>query len=70
MKEIYLAAGCFWGAEKYLGLIDGVVATEVGFANGTILLVLSVMIPLKDKPFNAVDVRDLRWFIQLLPPYD
>lgn len=34
MKEIYLAAGCFWGAEKYLGLIDGVVATEVGFANG------------------------------------
>lgn len=34
MKEIYLAAGCFWGAEKYLELLDGVVATEVGFANG------------------------------------
>lgn len=33
--EIYLAAGCFWGAEKYLGLIDGVTFTEVGFANGT-----------------------------------
>ena len=33
-KEIYLAAGCFWGAEKYLKLIDGVTFTEVGFANG------------------------------------
>lgn len=32
--EIYLAAGCFWGAEKYLGLIEGVTATQVGFANG------------------------------------
>lgn len=35
MKEIYLAAGCFWGAEKYLSLIQGVTFTEVGFANGT-----------------------------------
>jgi len=34
MKEIYLAAGCFWGAEKYLKLINGVTDTEVGFANG------------------------------------
>ena len=33
-KEIYLAAGCFWGAEKYLKLIAGVTFTEVGFANG------------------------------------
>ena len=34
MKEIYLAAGCFWGAQKYLSLIEGVTFTEVGFANG------------------------------------
>ena len=34
MKEIYLAGGCFWGAEKYLVLIPGVVATKVGYANG------------------------------------
>ena len=34
IKEIHLAAGCFWGAEKYLKLIRGVVFTEVGFANG------------------------------------
>lgn len=33
-RELYLAAGCFWGAEKYLKLIEGVTFTEVGFANG------------------------------------
>ena len=33
-KEIYLAGGCFWGTEKYLSLIKGVVETEVGYANG------------------------------------
>ena len=35
LKEIYLAGGCFWGAEHYFKQIDGVVDTEVGFANGT-----------------------------------
>ena len=34
MKEIYLAGGCFWGAEHYFRNIDGVVDSEVGFANG------------------------------------
>ena len=34
IKEIYLAGGCFWGTEKYLSLIKGIVATEVGYANG------------------------------------
>ncbi len=33
-KEIYLAGGCFWGVEKYLSLVNGVVSTEVGYANG------------------------------------
>lgn len=33
-KEIYLAGGCFWGLEKYLGNIPGVLETEVGYANG------------------------------------
>lgn len=33
-KEIYLAGGCFWGTEKYLQNIPGIVATEVGYANG------------------------------------
>ena len=34
MKQIYLAGGCFWGVEKYLSLIPGVVRTEAGYANG------------------------------------
>ena len=33
-KEIYLAGGCFWGLEKYVGSIPGVISTEVGYANG------------------------------------
>ena len=36
MKEIFLAGGCYWGVEKYLGNIHGVMETEVGFANGTV----------------------------------
>lgn len=35
MKEIYLAGGCFWGVEEYMSRVDGVVDTEVGYANGT-----------------------------------
>lgn len=33
-KEIYLAGGCFWGTEKYLENIPGILTTEVGYANG------------------------------------
>jgi methionine-S-sulfoxide reductase len=33
-KQIYLAGGCFWGTEKYLSLIPGVIRTEAGYANG------------------------------------
>ncbi len=33
-KEIYLAGGCFWGAEHFFKQLRGVTATEVGFANG------------------------------------
>ncbi|MDY0339673.1 MAG: peptide-methionine (S)-S-oxide reductase MsrA [Coriobacteriia bacterium] len=34
MATIYLAGGCFWGLEKYFSLVNGVVATDVGYANG------------------------------------
>ena len=34
MKEIYLAGGCFWGTEHFFKQIQGVMKTEVGFANG------------------------------------
>ena len=34
MKIIYLAGGCFWGTQKFFDQFDGVVETEVGYANG------------------------------------
>jgi len=36
LKEIYLAGGCFWGTEHFFKQIEGVVETEVGYANGII----------------------------------
>lgn len=36
MKQIHLAGGCFWGLEHYLKGIEGIVSTEVGFANGKV----------------------------------
>ena len=37
MKEIYLAGGCFWGTQKFFDQFDGIVETEVGYANGKFL---------------------------------
>ncbi|MGV3026999.1 peptide-methionine (S)-S-oxide reductase MsrA [Clostridium thermobutyricum] len=34
MKEIVLAGGCFWGVEEFMSRLDGVISTEVGYANG------------------------------------
>ena len=34
VRVIYLAGGCFWGMQKFLDQFDGVVETEVGYANG------------------------------------
>lgn len=36
MKTIYLAGGCFWGTQHFLGLIPGVVSTQVGYANSSV----------------------------------
>lgn len=33
-EEIYLAMGCFWGAERIFWRLDGVVATSVGYLGG------------------------------------
>ena len=33
-RTIYLAGGCFWGVQKYFDQFEGVIATEVGYANG------------------------------------
>ena len=34
VKTIYLAGGCFWGLQKFFDQFDGVLFTEVGYANG------------------------------------
>ncbi len=32
--EIYLASGCFWGAEAFVKRLPGIISCEVGYANG------------------------------------
>ena len=45
MKEtIYFAGGCFWGAQRFFDQFEGVVSTEVGYANG----------PTKDPTYEEV----------------
>ncbi len=34
IKNIYLAGGCFWGMEGYFKRLNGVLATQTGYANG------------------------------------
>lgn len=36
VDTIYFAGGCFWGTEHFFKQIDGVVDTEVGYANSLI----------------------------------
>ena len=35
-QTIYLAGGCFWGVQRYVDSIPGVIETEVGYANGPV----------------------------------
>jgi peptide methionine sulfoxide reductase msrA/msrB len=35
MEFIVLGMGCFWGAEKRMGALPGVISTEVGYSGGT-----------------------------------
>ena len=37
MKQIYLAGGCFWGTQKFFDQFEGIIETEVGYANGKFL---------------------------------
>ena len=34
MQTIYLAGGCFWGMQKFFDQFEGVLSTQVGYANG------------------------------------
>lgn len=36
MATIYFAGGCFWGLEKYMESVRGVLDAESGYANGTV----------------------------------
>ncbi|MCI1642503.1 MAG: peptide-methionine (R)-S-oxide reductase MsrB [Actinomyces sp.] len=33
-REIYVAGGCFWGVQKYVDQLHGVIETQAGYANG------------------------------------
>ncbi|MFQ7739822.1 MAG: peptide-methionine (S)-S-oxide reductase MsrA, partial [Emergencia timonensis] len=35
IKTIYLAGGCFWGLQKLMSELKGVVYTTAGYANGS-----------------------------------
>lgn len=34
IKTLYLAGGCFWGAQRFFDQFEGVLSTEAGYANG------------------------------------
>lgn len=34
MATIYLAGGCFWGVEKFMASVNGVIDAQSGYANG------------------------------------
>lgn len=36
LSTIYFAGGCFWGTEHFMKQIDGVIKTEVGYANSDV----------------------------------
>ena len=36
-KSIVLAGGCFWGMQGYFDLVEGVLFTRVGYANGNLV---------------------------------
>lgn len=36
IKKIYFAGGCFWGVQAYFSLLEGVIETKTGYANGKI----------------------------------
>lgn len=44
IRSLYLAGGCFWGTQKFFDQFDGVLGTQVGYANG----------PTKDPSYQEV----------------
>lgn len=44
VSVIHLAGGCFWGLQKYISEVPGVLSTECGYANGDPLYVPDYML--------------------------
>ncbi len=57
MIEIYFAGGCFWGVEKAISLIRGVVSTQCGYANGDPHLIPDYLLVCSGKFGYAETVR-------------
>lgn len=37
MAKIYLAGGCFWGVQAYFDRVEGIIQSQVGYANSHII---------------------------------
>lgn len=58
IKEIYFAGGCFWGTQHFFAQVQGVVSTQVGYANGNTQNPTYQDVPFKNTGFaEAVKVQ-------------
>ena len=57
MTEIFFAGGCFWGVQKAMSLLDGIISTECGYANGDLHLRPDYMLVCSGKFGYAETVR-------------
>lgn len=78
MRKIYFAGGCFWGVQKFFDQFDGVVSTEVGYANGDIDLTVyerlndtghaeTVMVEFDTKRITLQELLD--YYFMIIDPF-
>lgn len=60
IKEIWLAGGCFWGVEEYFSRINGVIKTDVGYANGRSNKTKYLLVSLTDHAETVHIIYDTR----------
>lgn len=61
MKKIYLGAGCFWGVEYYFKHINGILKTNVGYANGNVDKINPTYKEVCSSEYNFVEVCYLEY---------
>lgn len=79
-KEIYLAGGCFWGVEHFIGALPGVLHTTVGYANsllpeptyqqvcsGVTDAAETVMVVYDPSEIALEDI--LQWYFRIIDPF-